>query len=202
MLYIIYRIRAETADGLILSYYGHTKDFEDRKGKHESAHRAWVAAGKPEKTGQVGASRSVLILDHEGWTMQEVATIECDKKEDAEDLESEWIRNNECVNLVIPNRTPQEWSKQYNETHKEEKCEYNRLYYEDNKEKAIQYQRQYHQKNKEKINAKRAEKVKCDVCGSVVHKSNISTHQKTKKCLAAKLSQSITTNAFHVSSCA
>ena len=142
MLYIIYRIRAETADGKVLSYYGYTEDFEPRKRVHETQYRAWVRAGRPEKLSEVHATTtSVLVMDHQGWTMQEVATIECDDKKDAEELEGEWIRNNECVNRAIPGRTRQEWY--------QDNPDYNRHYYENNKERIQQQHKEYQETHKE-----------------------------------------------------
>lgn len=194
MLYIIYRIRVETADGKVLSYYGHTEDFEGRKNDHETQYRRWVRAGRPKKVSEVhGATRSVLVLDHEGWTMEEVDTIECDDEKDAEKLEGRWIRENDCVNRCIAGRTLQEW---YQDT------DYNRRYHITHRERRNQANKQYREKNREELKAKATEKVTCNVCGSLVSRSWTTEHKKTKKCLAAKLSQSITTNAVHVSSCA
>jgi len=40
----------------------------------------------------------------------------------------------------------------------------------------------YTDKNKDKINARNKEKVKCEICNSVVCKKYLIRHQKTKKC--------------------
>ena len=194
MLYIIYRIRVETADGKILSYYGYTDDFEKRKKDHEGQYRAWVRAGKPERVSVVhGATRSVLVLNHEGWTMEEIDRIECDKEEDAEKFEGKYIRENECVNRCIAGRTQKEWRK--------DNPDYDKQYHIKNKEKRNKHGKQYREQNRETIKAKAAEKVTCVVCGKVVSRNGITSHHKTKKCLAAKLSQPIT-NANDVSSSA
>ena len=163
MLYIIYRIRVKTADDLILSYYGHTEDFEDRKKHHVNDHRAWVAAGKPEKVSVVpSATRSVLVLDHAGWTMEEVDTIECDDEEDARKLEGRWILENDCVNRCVAGRTHKEYyqdhkeeiceqKKQYYKDNREERREYNKQYYETHREEQSEYMKQYREQNNEKI---------------------------------------------------
>jgi len=144
-------------------------------------------------------------------------------KDMARDKEGEFILENECVNMNVAGRTHQEYreteeykeykkkylqdhkdqikeyQKQYREDHKEQSKEFNRQYYETHKEKIRQnqkeYLKQYRQDHRDKITAKQKEKVACKVCGSVVTKSNISIHQKTKKCLAAKISSPIITNA-------
>jgi len=87
-------------------------------------------------------------------------------------------------------------AKQYREDHKEQLKEYNKQYREDHKEKMNQKEKQYRQDHKDEIAAKASKKVTCDICGCVVTKSNIAAHHKSKKCLAAKLSQPITTNAI------
>lgn len=209
MLYIIYRIRVETADGKILSYYGHTDDFERRKGEHVSNHRRWNTAGKPEKVSVVhGVTRSVLVLDHEGWDMEEVDTIECDKEEDAEKLEGEWIRSHDCVNRIIPRRTRKqrhldnrekdnENSRQYHHDNREKLSEKHKQNYQKNREKRCEKQHQYYEQNRATINEKKKEKVTCDICGSLVRKDGIPDHHKSKKCLAVKLSQQ-NTNANDV----
>lgn len=231
MLYIIYRIWVETADGKILSYYGHTEDFEKRKKLHMFDHRCWVEAGRPDKISVIhSATRSVLVLDHEGWTMEEVDTIECDKEEDASKLEGKYILENECVNRCVAGRTRKqyyqdnrkkqceqkkqyykdnreerrEYCKNYYETHKEEQSEYMKKYreennakiseqkkqhYNENNAKILEQKKQYYEQNKAIISAKRSQKVTCEICGSVLTKYRISTHKKTKKCLAAKLSK-------------
>jgi hypothetical protein len=204
MLYYIYCIWVKTEEG-VLRYYGHTENMTVRKGVHVSAHKRWVAAGKPERICEVRATRSVYVLEHEDWRMDVVDTIECETKDDARKKEGEYILKYDCVNMRVAGRTKQEWLKdtdynrRYHEIHKEEKKEYLKQYDKTHKEQRKKYGKQYHETHKEEISAKKAEKVTCDVCGSVVRKSGIAEHQKTKKCLAAKLSQPITTNAITLS---
>jgi len=59
-------------------------------------------------------------------------------------------------------------------------------YYEDNRDEIIEYQKQHYQDNRDKIKEKRKEKVNCDNCGSIVRKSDIAKHKKSKKCMEAK----------------
>jgi hypothetical protein len=150
MVYYIYCIWVKTEDR-VLRYYGHTENMRVRKGKHVSVHKAWVKAGKPDKSSEFYFTRSVYVLEHEDWRMDVVDTIECETKVEASTLEGKWILENECVNMNVPGRTKKECDKQYRETHKAE------------------------------LAAKRAVKVTCEVCGSVVGKGEISSHRKTKK---------------------
>ena len=271
MLYIIYRIRVETADGEILSYYGRSKDIEKRKKRHKERHRAWVEAGRPRVCDVKGNTSSVFVLEHEGWCMDVVETQECTKEESYK-IEGKWIRENDCVNMRIAGRTKAEWTEEnkehvaevkhewyeknknrilkegkeryeenkeqinarnrnYYEKNKEQMLLQNKKRYEENKDEILKKQREYHQKNKKKINErnqkysrqphvvqhvkeygikyreankekitiKEKEKGKCELCGSIVIKKSLVRHQKTKKCLAAKLSQPITTNAISLS---
>lgn len=273
MLYYFYRIWVETADGKILSYYGRTKKFEERKQRHITRYKAWIEAGRPRVSDVTANTSSVFVLDHEGWCMDIVETQECTKEESYK-IEGKWIRENECVNMRIAGRTKAEWTEEnkehvaevkhewyeknkdrilkegkeryeenkeqinarnrnYYEKNKDKMLLQNKKRYEENKEEIIKKQKEYHEKNKERINEKNRnysrqphvvqrvkeygkkyreankeritikekEKGKCELCGSIVTKKGLVKHQKTKKCLSAKLSQPIT-NAYAVSSCA
>ena len=193
MLYYIYCIWVKTEDG-VLRYYGHTENMNVRKGKHVNKHKMWVAAGKPEKLcdASKGTTRSVYILDHEDWRMDVVDTIECETKDEARTLEGKWILENDCVNMYVAGRTKKEYGKQYNENHREQRAETAKQYYETHKEEKKQYIethreeireycKQYYEENKAEISAQRAEKVTCEVCGSVVRRGGMSNHRRTTK---------------------
>jgi predicted GIY-YIG superfamily endonuclease/ribosomal protein S27E len=42
--------------------------------------------------------------------------------------------------------------------------------------------KRFREQNMEKLNAHNREKIKCDICSSIVSRSNLTAHQKTKKC--------------------
>jgi vacuolar-type H+-ATPase subunit H len=114
----------------------------------------------------------------------------CDTKEQLHAREAYHIRNNNCVNKNIPNRT----RKEYREDNKETIAKRKKTYREDNKEVIAEKRKQYRDNNKEII-AKRRKKyreankktisekgkitVKC-ICGSEVRKDNLARHKKTK----------------------
>jgi hypothetical protein len=165
MVYYIYCIWVKTENG-VLRYYGHTENMRVRKNKHVERHNRWVAAGRPEKTSEVYATRSVYILDHDDWRMDVVDTIECETKDEARTLEGKWILENDCVNMNVAGRTQQ----QYEQDHKEETKERHKQYRETHKEERNEYNKQY-----------RKQYVTCEVCGSVVNKGDIARHRRTKK---------------------
>tara|TARA_Y100000389_G_scaffold195264_1_gene226454 strand:- start:4044 stop:4469 length:426 start_codon:yes stop_codon:yes gene_type:complete len=69
----------------------------------------------------------------------------------------------DCVNHRIAGRTH---------------TESNKIWREKNKE----YNKQHYEKNKESIKKRKYEKIVCDICCSVVCRSNILRHKKTAKC--------------------
>lgn len=89
--------------------------------------------------------------------------------------------------------------KKYREVNREVISEKAKSYYSQNEEKLRAYQKEYYAKNRERIlerqksysrkpevNAKsvrsRKEKVQCDRCESVVSKSSLTSHKRTKRC--------------------
>ena len=55
-------------------------------------------------------------------------------------------------------------------------------YYENNKDKILDNHKKYYENNKNEIIEIRKIKVKCDLCGTVLSKNNLSKHQKTMSC--------------------
>tara|TARA_R110001606_G_C15300751_1_gene642555 strand:- start:685 stop:1224 length:540 start_codon:yes stop_codon:yes gene_type:complete len=104
--------------------------------------------------------------------------------------ESYYIRNNECINKRIEDRTKKEYNKMWNDKNKEYMKQYNidnrelkREYYDQNKEKITLNKKEYYEKNKDKIN----EKFTCECGGKYTIKHKL-THSKTKKHIAYNLS--------------
>lgn len=120
-----------------------------------------------------------------------------DNKEKIKEKGKEWRENNK--------ETIVEKHKKYYQNNKETIVEQNKKYYEKNKKIINDKQKKYYEKNIEKNKEKRKEwrennpekikeyqkewrennkvKIECKFCKSIVRKGNISTHQKTKKCL-------------------
>ena len=83
----------------------------------------------------------------------------CNSKDELLAKEGEYIRSLNCVNKVIPNRTKQEYDKEYrikmkeNEAYQQKRKDYRQNVYEKT-EKRINYLKQYRENNKDKINEK------------------------------------------------
>jgi len=73
-----------------------------------------------------------------------------------------------------------EQGKEYQRANKEKLKEYNQAYQRANKEKLKEYKKEYLRANKEKLKEYNQEKIECD-CGSIVRRSDIARHNRTKK---------------------
>lgn len=99
---------------------------------------------------------SRLIFEKYGFENCKIDLVEdypCNSRKELEAREGWYIRNNVCVNIVVPGRTPAEW------------CI-------DNKEKVKGYKAQYYKNNKGNFT--------CE-CGAVINKCGKTRHEKTKK---------------------
>jgi len=105
-----------------------------------------------------------------------IEEIEYEDKKELIDRESYYIRNLECVNKIIPNRTKKECNKQYYEKNKEKRLKENKKWNQNNKDKIKESNKKYRLNNKDKINLK----INCD-CGGQYTQSNYARHCKSKK---------------------
>jgi uncharacterized protein YfaP (DUF2135 family) len=60
------------------------------------------------------------------------------------------------------------------------KQEYNQEYYQANKEQRQEQIKEYQRANKQKISERKKEKIECE-CGSIVRRSDIAKHKRSKK---------------------
>ena len=177
--------------GYGLTYYGSTKNtLNRRKNHHKSDYKNY-------KLGKKNYMYSYEILDQgDDWDIELVEIVE-----DENELltrEKYYIKNYECINLVIPGRTEEEkkeydaqWyqdNKEYKkekmaqwyQDNKEYKKEYDAQYREANKDHIKEQRAQYREKNLEKIKAKQRERLNCPHCAKEICKSNLSRHIKTQ----------------------
>jgi len=199
--YDIYLIWGKDCDGNILRYYGSTANFIKRKSQHKIHYEYWVKQGRPN----IKRRSPDLILDNGDWRMDKIDEIDGERWE-ARKLEGEYIKNNDCINVRIENRTRKERYednrdvilekvKQYYANNKDKKLEYHKHYYNKNKEtiadkqkiynnknkdKLVEYKKKYRADNKKTLLEKGKEKITCE-CGSKIRRSDISSHRKTKK---------------------
>lgn len=101
------------------------------------------------------------VLKEDDCKIELVEDILCDSLSELRLKEAEYIKNNDCVNKVVPGRTNKEWL-------------------DDNKERRQKYKTDYWHKNKEKINAKRNERMTCE-CGKSIIKRCYKRHLNSKK---------------------
>ena len=73
-----------------------------------------------------------------------------------------------------------EYSQEYYQANKQQKKEKMKEYRQKNKEQRQEYDQEYRQKNKERIKERNKQKIECE-CGSIVCRSDISTHKRSKK---------------------
>jgi hypothetical protein len=141
-----------------------------------------------------------FIRDNGGWDNFKKEVITVTDKTDKELLELEryyieTLKSN--LNSQIPTRNKKEYyennkekikdyGKDYKENNKDKIKEQNNQYRENNKEKIKEQRKQYRKNNREKINEKINEKIKCEICNSMVCRGNLLRHQRTKKCLSCK----------------
>jgi len=140
-------------------YYGSTTTSLNRRlSQHKSAAKTRNCTSK------------ILFQDSSIPKIELLEEVEFDDIKQLRDREAYYIRNLECINKDIPNRTGKEWKKDNKEYHKKwqrenkEKIkeymkEYMKKYYEDNKEqlknKSKENMKKYYETNKEQIKNKR-----------------------------------------------
>ena len=96
----------------------------------------------------------------------------------------------QCINIYKPTlndirafRTEEERKqqvKEYLQQNKEQILLKRKEWAQQNKEHIALYKKKFYQQNKEEIEKKKATKIKCE-CGSIVRKSDLSKHKRTKK---------------------
>jgi len=169
--YDIYLIWGKDHDGNILRYYGSTVNFIKRKSQHKNHYKTWVKTGRPNNK----KCTSFHILDNGDWKMEKIDEIIGERWE-AIKLEGEYIKNNDCVNVVKPSRT----KKEYYIDNKNKLLEKRKEYYANNKDKLTEQKKENYEKNKQDILEKKKEKIICE-CGDESTKNHISRHRKSKK---------------------
>jgi hypothetical protein len=131
-------------------YYGSTTQVLS---KRMVGHRASSNGAKSKEVIQCGDARIILVEN-----------FGCNSKEELQAREADYIRNNDCVNRCIPNRTPKQWrtdnkdrisaiSKQYYIDNKDKISAYVKKYRDNNKDKCNAYGKKYRDNNKDKCNA-------------------------------------------------
>ena len=143
----IYKLWSPEGDDIYIG--STTQKLYDRKAGHN--------AGR-------GETSKIIYEKYNDVRIELLECFPCENKDELNKKEGEYIRNNKCVNKIIPGRTRQE-------------------YREDNKEKLNEKTKEYYVKNKDLIKQKQKEKVNeiitCE-CGGTYQSYRKLRHQKSK----------------------
>jgi len=127
------------------------------------------------KTGKGVYYTSYEVLGREDVCIELVEEIKCENKMELTRAEGFHIRNNDCVNKVIPGRTKVEYGKQYRQGNRDQIKQYYKANTDDIKARA----KQHYQFNKERILVEKAAKFQCP-CGKEHRWGDKAKHRKSK----------------------
>jgi hypothetical protein len=126
--------------------------------------------------GKYHYTTSFEIINYGDAKIELLETCPCNNSDELKVFEGKWIRQLDCVNNNIPDRTKQE----YYETHKEHYKEQMKKYYIHNKNTLQKRNKQYRNDNKEKIKEQKSQLFICE-CGSKTQLTSKARHFKSEK---------------------
>ena len=160
----IYKITDNTNDNV---YYGSTvSSLSHRLSQHKSQFKSW-------KRGEKNYISVFKIIENNDYRFECIEEVDVETMFELKNRERYYIENNECVNIIIPNRTQKEWLQENKEAYTEWKRNWTKEYYiknkdliaekakkycEENKDKILERKRIYREENKDKILEKRQER--------------------------------------------
>jgi hypothetical protein len=186
----IYILRSHQTEDV---YYGSTEDLSERMRTHKKNYKMWLN----EKHNYI---TSYEIVKYKDAYMELLEEIEYNNKQELTTRVGYYIRNNICVNKVIPHRTRTEWredkkdiirekkkiyrgenveyirekkKKEYEEN-KEKILERSKKFYEENKDEKLEYAKKYYEANKEK-------KLEYQKAYAIKHKEEIKIKESLRK---------------------
>lgn len=158
----IYKITCNTTD---LVYVGSTieKTLANRLGGHRSSYKTY-------QKGKGNYCASYLLLENNNYDIELICNAPCTSKDELHAIESKYIREIDCVNILNPKKRTKEDISIYNaqkykadiDNRKIKGHEYyvknmkhvkqkTKQYAKDNAEKCAEYQKQYRTENNEKL---------------------------------------------------
>ena len=180
---IIYKIVCKDLD-IRDAYVGHTTNWIKRKSAHKKN-----CNNQNSKNYNFNIYKFIRENGNwDNWEMIEIKKYPCNDKREAEAEERRYYEElNANLNRYIPYTTNEEKKEQaikrtknWRVKNEDKMKENNKNYYKNNKEEINQKNKNYKDNNKDKISNDRKIKIQCQ-CGSIVRKSDISRHLKSKK---------------------
>ena len=184
---IIYKIFCKD-ENIKDSYVGSTNYYDKRKNQHKSNCNNINSIG-------YNCKLYIFIRANGGFENFDFIILEQFEnkmiRQDLLKIEGSYIKNNNAtLNCRLPGRTKKEWIEinkkkiqKYHKDYREDNREKLKKYYIETKTKKQEYNKVKYEENKEQLSEKRKEKVICEFCKSLIRKSDITKHRKTKKCI-------------------
>jgi hypothetical protein len=152
-------------------YYGATTtSLSQRLGKHRSDNKC-----RPKKN-----ITSKLVLNYPDARILLVENYPCNSKTELEAREAQYIRNNDCVNKKIPQRTAKEFKFHYYIENKEEILKKHTEYRSTHKPEIKELNRLYRQNNNDRLKAFKGRKCICE-CGKPYTHAHYQRHLRTEQ---------------------
>ena len=176
----IYKIESHLGDKIYIG--STTKEYlSQRMDAHRRDYKRW-------KNGKFTLTNSFKLFDEYGVENCQIVLLEsypCNSKDELTAKEAYYIKTNECVNKIVPQRTSKEYKEDNKERIKKNQKEYQELnkdklkiYYEANKDVFNENKKIYHETNKEYFNTLKNQVIQCS-CGKPYTHSNRVRHNKS-----------------------
>lgn len=101
--------------------------------------------------------KSNVLFDTYGTVNTFVELLETCEEDNRKEREGWYIRNNECVNRAIPDRTQVEYNKEYHKENRDARNARQKECHKQNRDAYNAYQREYRKENRDARNAHRRE---------------------------------------------
>jgi len=169
-------------DNLDMVYVGSTcQNLNVRLAGHKRSWKWWKKTGK-------GYKKSCDMFENcQEVKIELVEESPCENRQQLLRTEGKYIREMDCINMLIAGRTVKEYyqdnieqMKQYYEQNKDKIRQQHKQWREANKEARNKQRKQYRQDNKEKIRQREKIKITCE-CGLVVRKCSIARHRRSQR---------------------
>ena len=176
----IYKIESHLGNKIYIG--STTKEYlSQRMDAHRSDYKRW-------KNDTFSLTNSFKLFDEYGLENCQIVLLEsypCNSKDELTAKEAHYIKTNDCVNKIVPQRSSKEyrednkerikkWQKEYQEVNKDKRKEY----YEANKDSINANKKEYHEANKDYFSLLKNEVVQCS-CGKTYTHSNRVRHRKS-----------------------